>query len=328
MRLTLFKKILMSMLFISTLMVLGMAWLINYSFQSGLQSYLDQGDEERLQLVAETIAPYYSLQYGWSRLDIDDWYSTLEYAFARPTKGVEKQSPNSHASYNERLFKRIDLVDQHSKYIFKNRNLRLDSDLIKIPILYQENTIGWIVSKRRSSMSGDLERRFYEQQQHNFMWIVLWVALLSSALAWLLVRHLLTPLKQLEQAADSIQQGDYSTQIEVSGEDELAALSTRFNELSCSLLQQKETREQWLADISHELRTPISVLKSEIEALQDGIRQAEPKYIDSLHHQVQNLSQLVNDLYQLSLSDAGMQFDLSAQVDVEQVISTSCAQYH
>jgi two-component system sensor histidine kinase BaeS len=328
MRLTLFKKILMSMLFISTLMVLGMAWLINYSFQSGLQSYLDQGDEERLQLVAETIAPYYSLQYGWSRLDIDDWYSTLEYAFARPTKGAEKQSPNSHASYNERLFKRIDLVDQHSKYIFKNRNLRLDSDLIKIPILYQENTIGWIVSKRRSSMSGDLERRFYEQQQHNFMWIVLWVALLSSALAWLLVRHLLTPLKQLEQAADSIQQGDYSTQIEVSGEDELAALSTRFNELSCSLLQQKETREQWLADISHELRTPISVLKSEIEALQDGIRQAEPKYIDSLHHQVQNLSQLVNDLYQLSLSDAGMQFDLSAQVDVEQVISTSCAQYH
>ena len=113
------------------------------------------------------------------------------------------------------------------------------------------------------------------------------------ALAWALVRHFLTPLKRLESAANSLQEGDYSAQIEVIGEDELAALSKRFNELSRSLLHQKESREQWLADISHELRTPISVLKSEIEALQDGIRQAEPKYIDSLHHQVQNLSQLV-----------------------------------
>jgi len=326
MRFTLFKKILISMLFISTLMVAGMAWLINSSFQSGLQNYLNRGEEAKFQLISERVAPYYSLQYGWDKLKPQSWHSILEDVFAHSTKGF-KEPVKTRANYRDRLIKRIELIDVNLKYVFKNRTFKARDDIAKIPIKYQEKIVGWVISKKRTSMSGALEKSFYEQQLHNFLWIVLWVALLSFVLAWFLVRHFLTPLKRLERAANSLQQGDYSTQIEVSGEDELAALSNRFNELSRSLLHQKETREQWLADISHELRTPISVLKSEIEAIQDCIRQAEPKYIDSLHHQVQNLSQLVNDLYQLSLSDAGMQFDLSEQIDVQEIIAISCTQY-
>lgn len=326
MRLTLFKKILIAMLFISTSMVVGMAWLVNSSFQTGLQTYLNQGDEEKLQLVAEQVAPYYSIQHGWSKLKPASWFFILGDVFPRPKKWL-KEPEQSRISYIERLSNRIELVDNDSKFIFKNRKLRTSLDLIKVPIQYQGEVVGWVVTKKHNSMSGGLEKSFYQQQQHNFLWIVLLVALLSFALAWILVRHLLTPLKQLQSAAQSLQSGDYSTQIEVKGEDELAALSCRFNELSRSLLHQKETREQWLADISHELRTPISVLKSEIEAIQDGIRKAEPKYIDSLHDQVQNLSQLVNDLYQLSLSDSGVQFDLSQRVSLSSILETSCVQY-
>ena len=326
MRLTLFKKILIAMLFISTSMVVGMAWLINSSFQTGLQNYLNQGDEEKLQLVAEQVAPYYSIEYGWEKLKPESWFIILEDVFARPKKWL-KEPEKSRLNYIERLSKRIELVDLESKFIFKNRKLRTSLDLIKVPIQYQGEVIGWVVTKKHNSMSGALEQSFYQQQQNNFLWIVLLVALLSFLLSWILVHHLLTPLKQLQSAANSLQSGDYSTRIEVKGEDELAALSCRFNELSRSLLHQKETREQWLADISHELRTPISVLKSEIEAIQDGIRKPEPKYIDSLHSQVQNLSQLVNDLYQLSLSDAGVQFDLSERVSVSNILKTSCAQY-
>ena len=326
MRLTLFKKILITMLFISTSMVIGMAWLINSSFQTGLKSYLNQGDEEKLQLVAEQIAPYYSIEYGWGKLKPESWFMILEDTFARPKRWL-KEPERSRINYIERLSKRIELIDSKSKFIFKNRKLRSSLDLIKVPIQYQEEVVGWVIAKKHSSMSGALEKSFHQQQQHNFFWIVLLVALFSFVLSWILVRHLLTPLKQLEVAANSLQSGDYSTQIEVKGKDELAGLSRRFNELSRSLLHQKETREQWLADISHELRTPISVLKSEIEAIQDGIRKAEPKYIDSLHNQVQNLSQLVNDLYQLSLSDAGVQFDLSERISVSDILELSCTQY-
>ena len=318
------------MLFISALMVLGMAWSINDSFQTGLQKYLNHGEEERLELVAEQVARYYSEKDEWQALTPEAAESVLAQVFAR-IRNNGKEPKQLRSDHVKRLFKRIDLLDENFRPLFdqhkSNINSKTKNEMIKIPIIYQQKTVGWVTTKKRDIIPGALESSFYRQQQYNLMWIVLWVTLLSFSLAWVLVRHFLTPLKRLENAANSLQQGDYLTQIEISGEDELAALSKRFNELSRSLLRQKETREQWLADISHELRTPISVLKSEIEALQDGIRQAEPKYIDSLHYQVQNLSQLVNDLYQLSLSDAGMQFDLSESIDVRQVLATSCSQY-
>ena len=314
------------MLAISALMVLGMAWSINDSFQTGLQKYLNHGEQERLEIVSDYIVPYYSEQAGWQALTPEVMTSVLSQVFAR-ARGNGGEPKQLRSNYIKHLLKRIIVLDQNFQPIFKQKKSKSKNEVIKVPIVYQQKTVGWVTTQKRYVIPGELESSFYHQQQYNLMWIVLWVTLLSFTLAWLLVRHFLTPLKRLENAANSLQQGDYLTQIEVSGEDELAALSSRFNELSRSLLRQKETREQWLADISHELRTPISVLKSEIEALQDGIRKPEPKYIDSLHFQVQNLSQLVNDLYQLSLSDAGMQFDLSESVDVQQVLATSCSQY-
>ena len=86
MRLTLFKKILIAMLFISTSMVVGMAWLINSSFQTGLQSYLNQGDEEKLQLIAESVAIHYSQESGWEGLRQEAWFIILEDVFARPKR--------------------------------------------------------------------------------------------------------------------------------------------------------------------------------------------------------------------------------------------------
>ena len=330
MRFTLFKKMLISLLFISFLMILGMAWLINSSFQRGLQDYLNQSEEEKLKLIAEQIAPYYSERSEWQSLDIEQWKFVLAQVFIQSIKNKKemKQAALKHAKRGiKHNIKRVDLLDRNFNPIFQSGKPHPINQQIRIPVKYQGETIAWVSTKKRSAISGGLEKNFYHQQQRNFMWIVLWVTLLSFVLAWFLVRHLLTPLKRLENAANSLQQGDYTTQIEVEGEDELANLSERFNELSLSLQRQKENREQWLSDISHELRTPISVLRSEIEALQDGIRQPEPRYIDSLHSQVQNLSQLVNDLYQLSLSDAGLQFDLSERIDVQKILAMSCSQY-
>jgi two-component system sensor histidine kinase BaeS len=106
----------------------------------------------------------------------------------------------------------------------------------------------------------------------------------------------------------------------VKGQDELAELSKTFNNLTNTLKLQKRSREQWIADISHELRTLIAVLVSEIEAIEDGIRKPEPKYIKSLHEQVMNLSRLVDDLYQLSLSDAGVLTKNTEQVNLTRLL--------
>ena len=78
------------MLFISSLMVAGMAWLINSSFQSGLQNYLNRGEEAKFQLIAERVMPYYSKQYGWQKLKPEVWHLILEGVFAQSTRGLKE----------------------------------------------------------------------------------------------------------------------------------------------------------------------------------------------------------------------------------------------
>jgi len=82
-------------------------------------------------------------------------------------------------------------------------------------------------------------------------------------------------------------------------------LTQDFNSLALTLEKNEQGRRQWVADISHELRTPLAVLRGEIEALQDDVRQFTPEAIHSLYSEVMRLNRLVDDLFQLSMSDIG-----------------------
>ncbi|MDB1126332.1 ATP-binding protein [Vibrio algarum] len=145
--------------------------------------------------------------------------------------------------------------------------------------------------------------------------------LFSFVIAFYLVRHFLKPLKALHEGATAVERGELDFQLNTKGSDELAQLTLAFNQLVQALKKQKSDREQWLSDISHELRTPITVLRSEIEAIQDGIRKPEPQYISSLHQQVLTLGKLVNDLYELSLSDSGVKFEFTEVTNISSIVA-------
>jgi len=73
-----------------------------------------------------------------------------------------------------------------------------------------------------------------------------------------------------------------------------------------TLEQYERLRQQWISDIAHELRTPLSILSGEVEALQDGVRDVNPYTLGSLRSEARHLSKIVNDLHELSLADAGV----------------------
>ncbi|TMO99123.1 two-component sensor histidine kinase, partial [Pseudoalteromonas sp. S3178] len=77
------------------------------------------------------------------------------------------------------------------------------------------------------------------------------------------------------------------------------------NRLADTLAQNQIARQQWIADISHELRTPIAVIRAELEGMIDGIIASDPEQLMSLNEEIQRLTRLVDDLHQLSLSDRG-----------------------
>ncbi|MEM6485224.1 MAG: ATP-binding protein, partial [Pseudomonadota bacterium] len=82
----------------------------------------------------------------------------------------------------------------------------------------------------------------------------------------------------------------------------------------------RDARQRWIADISHELRTPVTVLRGELEAIADGVRVFDQEQLVSLQAEVRRLEKFIDDLYQLSLADiGGLRYEF-AEVDVSAVL--------
>ncbi len=82
--------------------------------------------------------------------------------------------------------------------------------------------------------------------------------------------------------AQHLTSGQYEQRLKITQQDELGQLGNDFNTLAKTLQKNQQSQQQWIADISHELRTPVAILKGELEALEDGIRPMDQKAIHSL----------------------------------------------
>jgi two-component system sensor histidine kinase BaeS len=93
--------------------------------------------------------------------------------------------------------------------------------------------------------------------------------------------------------------------------------------LAYKLEENRASRQRWLADISHELRTPVTVLTGEIETIKDGIRPLDMQQVLSLDQEVTRLRRLIEDLYELSVSDiGGLRYSFES-IDIRQSVTTA-----
>jgi signal transduction histidine kinase len=130
-------------------------------------------------------------------------------------------------------------------------------------------------------------------------------AAVSMLLGVLLARRVTRPLRQLREAASRIAEGDTSVRVAAGGTDEVAALGVSFNSMAAALGAASESRKRFVADVAHELRTPLAVLQGELEAMQDGLVEVDAGRLESLLEETHFLARIVEDLRTLSLFDAG-----------------------
>lgn len=128
---------------------------------------------------------------------------------------------------------------------------------------------------------------------------------LALLLGLILAGSLLRPIRLLTGAAERMTHGNLDQRVPVRGEDELASLGRAFNTMTDSLKQSEERRRAMTADIAHELRTPLSVQRAQLEALQDGIYPLTAENLQPALEQNILLTRLVEDLRTLALADAG-----------------------
>jgi two-component system, OmpR family, sensor histidine kinase BaeS len=313
-RIPIFTKLFMSLFVTSLLLVIGMTFLVSYNFKTGFQDYFNQVEQQQVAKLADLLTSYYSLDDGWQALHeqpeiLADAFTQLGMPPPAPFRpGMEPHNPDE-IEWLSPISQRIYLADEQHHWVLGKRPSVDKTDHLlqrEIPIDINNHTVGWLVLQQQSHLDGPVIERFYEQQQSTLFWTVALAGLASLIVALLLVGRFLAPLKHLKQGASSLSQGNYKYQFNNHSNDEFGELAEGFQYLADSLQRHKETREQWITDISHELRTPIAVLRSELEAIQDGIRQPTHQNINSMHHQVIGLGRLIDDLYQLSKSDSGV----------------------
>lgn len=131
------------------------------------------------------------------------------------------------------------------------------------------------------------------------------VAVLALALAWVLLRHFTGPLRRLSAAVSRIAGGDLGARVDAASGDELGRLSRSFNVMAESLEQAERSKRQMIADVAHELRTPITVLRTAVEGFEDGVLEPTPENLAALNDKIHLTARLIDDLQQLALADMG-----------------------
>ncbi|MFN2222093.1 MAG: HAMP domain-containing protein, partial [Candidatus Promineifilaceae bacterium] len=146
------------------------------------------------------------------------------------------------------------------------------------------------------------------------------LALLASTwLFWGITR----PLSKLRQATEAVAGGDLTARAPVRRKDEIGRTAEAFNTMAGELQRQENLRKQMVADVAHELRTPLSVMRGNLEAMIDQLIPANEEELDQVHGEVLRLTRLVEDLRLLSLADAGeLQLELG-EVDVAGLVETA-----
>jgi two-component system, OmpR family, sensor histidine kinase BaeS len=192
---------------------------------------------------------------------------------------------------------------------------------LQLPVEANGRTVATLVVNSPGQGGGRAAEAFLAEVNRAIWWGGLVAIALALGLgAWLAYR-LTGPLRQLTQATQDMSAGRRSQEIVVADRGELGELAQSFNQMAGSLAQAEHQRRQLFADVAHELRTPLSVLRGQLEAMLDGVF---PLTVDNLaiaHEEALLLGRLVDDLRTLSLAEAG-QLDLACrEVDPREAVN-------
>jgi signal transduction histidine kinase len=138
-----------------------------------------------------------------------------------------------------------------------------------------------------------------------FLWGSLLAVAIALLLTFILSRRIFAPVKALANATREFGKGDFSHRVDFKDRGEMGELSRSFNAMADDLERNERLRRNMVADVAHELRTPLSNLRGYLEAISDGLVKPDETSIRSLSEEVSSLSRLVDDLQELSLADAG-----------------------
>jgi len=210
----------------------------------------------------------------------------------------------------------VALVDANAVVVLGNFGYApgqtLPSDVLdrRTPVVVNGQTVGYMILSPPTDPSGAPSR---PPPEAAFLQRITWAIATSAGIAALfalllggvLAQTLTRPLRELITATKSMARGTFDQRVTVRSRDEIGELATSFNQMNADLARASQLRRQMTADLAHDLRTPLSVLRGYTEGLKDARLAGSPPLYAIMHDEVVHLQRLVDDLRVLSLADAG-----------------------
>ncbi|MDP6501355.1 MAG: ATP-binding protein [Dehalococcoidales bacterium] len=188
-----------------------------------------------------------------------------------------------------------------------------------------EDVLGTVYIESRSA--GDLTspQRLLRPISYLLLWGSLVAIVIALLITFFLSRRILSPVRALTAAARLLGQGDFSQRVMIKDKSEVGELAQAFDVMAENLERDEQLQRNMVADIAHELRTPLSNLKGYLEAIGERVIEPDEKTIRSLDEEASLLSRLVNDLQELSLAEAGELKMHSQPEDISRLINQTVA---
>lgn len=156
-----------------------------------------------------------------------------------------------------------------------------------------------------ASMMGIPEQAFLANIHRSLVWYGAAILVVGLIASYALAQSITVPLRRLSIAATAIEQGKLGHTVEFKSNDEVGQLADTFNSMSHALAEHNRLRKRLLADIAHELKTPLTVIQGNLEGMLDGVVDTSPEQLQSLYEETVYLNKIIKELRDLSLAEAG-----------------------
>ena len=258
---------------------------------SEIESFQDRTEAQQSERLRTLVASQYSIINGWG--------------------GAQNMLEQAGELYNQRLV----LVGQGGLVIADSRRSSIGRVLNSsvhsqrtLRLIAPGGSVGTMLINP-NPLSGETAAPISETNLPSINRFLVWSGLLAGGVAigltLFLSRRILAPVESLSRAARALSRGDFSRRVDVRSKDEVGELARTFNTMAEELRRTEDIRRSLVADVAHELRTPISNLLGYLEAVRDGLVKPDQSTLNSMHEEVLLLTRLIEDLQELAVAESG-----------------------
>jgi signal transduction histidine kinase len=294
-------RLLMAFILVIIVAIASASFFVARSSWDEIKRYEELTNNIRTSRVISIVSQYYFLNRGWEGVQ-----SLIEQMGTMEEKRIILVDETS-----------IAIADSQKELIGKEyRTTDLGEDLY-LPIIYipteiEENPnlfpntqikIGTLYITPQGSSTLTI---YLSSAINRFLiWGGLFAIVIALLITFILSRRILSPIRALSNTAKRLGRGDFNQRVNIKDRGEIGELAQTFNSMASDLQRIEKLRRNMVADIAHELRTPLSNVSGYLEAIRDDVLKPEPSVILSLSEEVSLLSRLVEDLQELAIADAG-----------------------